>query len=43
MTMQAMIRHRADILRRTALTLSIAAGAAMWAVAMIRVAGVELG
>jgi hypothetical protein len=33
-----MIRQRADILRRTALTLSIAAGAAMWVFAMIRIA-----
>ena len=41
-TREILIRHRGEILRRSALALSIAAGAAMWAFTMIRIAGVEL-
>jgi hypothetical protein len=42
MTRQALLRHRADILRRGALVVSITAGAALWALTMLRASGVEV-
>jgi len=42
MTRQSFIRHRADILRRSLLLVLITIGAAMSALTILRVAGIEL-
>ena len=42
MKLQWLSRHRVDVLRRLLLSVSITAGATLWALAMLRLADVTL-